>query len=255
MKGFVRWVTGEFIPWVQGRMFRTGIPPDETLVVTNRVFTVANAITFVRLLALPFFVVLAARHAWLWAFLLLGGLAVLDSLDGYVARRFKQTTKLGNALDPVTDRATVITVSVTLVATGIIPLWLAAAILARDVVLLAMVGVLHRLGRPLPVSRVPVTRVGKLATAALLVGIPLLVLSPLRLPGRSVIHAAALLLTLTGVALYYVALGQYAKAGITRLPPAGQRPHRPRQPAGANDASQRLRTAPGPGSSTPPPQR
>jgi cardiolipin synthase len=213
----VNWVRHEFIPWVRGRMFRTGVPLDQPVVVTDRVVTVANGITLIRLLALPLFVYLAAvRRAWLIAFCFFGLLAVLDSMDGYVARRFNQSTRLGGALDPLTDRLTVLTVSVTLLVVGVIPLWMMALLLLRDLLLLAMVGVFFRLGRPLPVSRVPVTRIGKLATLALLVGLPMLLLARVDLPGGAVLHLGALLLTGIGIILYYIALGQYAKAGAIR---------------------------------------
>lgn len=55
---FVRWLTDRFIPWTRGRMFRTGVAADQPVVVTRRVFTLANGITLVRLLGLPLFVYL-----------------------------------------------------------------------------------------------------------------------------------------------------------------------------------------------------
>lgn len=60
---------------------------------------------------------------------------------------------------------------------------------ARDLLLIAVVSVFSRLGRPLPISRVPLTRIGKLATMALLVGLPFLLLARVDLPGRSVLQA------------------------------------------------------------------
>jgi cardiolipin synthase len=215
----VRWLTSRFIPWTHGRMFRTGVALDQPVVVTRRVFTVANGITLVRLLGLPLFVYLLVwRRDWLIAFLLVGVLACLDSIDGYVARRFNQATKLGAALDPLTDRLTVVTLVAALVVTGVLPLWLAGLVLLRDLLLLTMVGVFSRLGRPLPVSRVPVTRIGKLATMALLVGLPFLLLARVDLPGRPVLRAGALTLACVGTVLYYVALGQYVRAGLVRRP-------------------------------------
>ena len=221
MIAVVNWVRDEFVPWVRGRMFRTGVPLDQPLVVTNRVVTTANGITLIRLLALPLFVYLAVvRRDWLLAFSLFCLSAVLDSMDGYVARRFNQSTKLGGALDPLTDRLTVLTASVTLVVVGVIPLWLMALVLLRDVLLLAMVVVFLWLGRPLPVSRIPVTRIGKLATLALLASLPVLLLARVDLPGGAVIHLGALLLTCAGIVLYYIALWQYAKAGARQQAPS-----------------------------------
>jgi cardiolipin synthase len=216
MMGIVNWFRLEFVPWTRGRMFRTGVPFDQPVTVTTRVATVANGITLIRLLGLPVFVYLAAvRHSWLIAFALFGLLAVLDSMDGYVARRFNQSTKLGSALDPLTDRLTILTLSITLVVVGVIPLWVVALVALRDVLLLALVAVFSKLGLPTPVRRIPVTRVGKLATMALLAGLPFLLLARVSLPGGFVIHICGLVLTGSGIALYYIALWQYLRAGIS----------------------------------------
>lgn len=205
-------------------MFRTGVPLDQAVIVTNRVVTIANVITLIRLLGLPLFVYLSAiRHAWVVSFVFVGVLAVLDTLDGYVARRFNQATKLGAALDPLTDRLTVVTVGVTLFVIGVIPLWLVALILLRDGLLLILAAMLAGLGRPVPAGRIPVNRAGKMATMALLVGLPFLMLARAGLPGRPEIHAAGLLLTGLGALLYYVALGQYAKTGLSRQPGVSSR--------------------------------
>ncbi|MEU3988985.1 CDP-alcohol phosphatidyltransferase family protein [Streptomyces platensis] len=150
----------------------------------------ADGITLVRLLGLPLFVYLLVwRHDWLIAFLLIRVLACLDSVDGYVARRFNRVTKLGAALAPLTDRLTVVTLVAALVVTGVLPPWLAVLVLLRDLLPIAVVGVFSRLGRPLPICRVPVTRIGKLPTRALLVGLPFLLFARAGLPGRPVLQA------------------------------------------------------------------
>src|SRR5262249_20347424 len=129
-----------------------------------------------------------------------------------------QATKLGAALDPLTDRLTVVTLVAALVVTGVLPPWLAGLVLLRDLLLLAVVGVFSWLGRPLPVSRGPVTRIGKLATLAPLGGLPFLLLARVDLPARPVVYAGALILACVGTVLYYVALGQYVRAGLVRRP-------------------------------------
>src|SRR2546421_6540348 len=157
-------------------MFRTGIGSDVPLVVHQRKFTWANLITLVRLVGLPFFAYLAlARHAWFASFIVFGTLAFLDSVDGYVARRYNQATRIGAVLDHVTDRATVFVMALVLLALNLLPLALVGLIVTRDVLLLVIVTVLGQLGRPLPTGRVPITRTGKLATMILLVSLPLLI--------------------------------------------------------------------------------
>jgi len=97
----VKRVRHGLVPWLLGRMWRTGVHLDQPVAMTDRVFTVANGITVFRLLALPLFVYLAVvRKEWLAAVALFGLLAFLDTMDGYVARRFNQVTKLGSTLDP-----------------------------------------------------------------------------------------------------------------------------------------------------------
>lgn len=210
----IRWFRHEFIPWTRGRMFRTGVPLDQEIEVSTQVVTVANGITLIRIIGLPVFVYLAlGRHAWLIAFVLFGILAVLDSIDGYVARRFNQSSKLGSAMDPLTDRITVVTLGVTLVVAGVFPVWLMILVVLRDVLLLALFAIYSKLGRPAPVRRVPITRIGKLANMTLLTCLPFLLLARTGLPGRSAIHAVALVLSCAGIILYYVGFGQYLRAG------------------------------------------
>jgi cardiolipin synthase (CMP-forming) len=62
--------------------------------------------------------------------------ATTDWVDGYVARRFDQVTKLGRIMDPLVDRALLATAAVTLLVAGILPWWVLLAIVARDVLLL-----------------------------------------------------------------------------------------------------------------------
>jgi cardiolipin synthase len=215
-----KWVTSTAIPWLRWRMFRTGIPSEAPLVVHERTFTWANLITLVRLLGLPFFAYLAlARHAWFASFVVFGTLAFLDSVDGYIARRYNQATRIGAMLDHVTDRATIFVMALALLALDLLPLVLVGLIVVRDVLLFVIVTVLGQFGRPLPTGRVPITRTGKLATMILLVSLPLLLLRHSRFPGGGGLYWAGLTLTCTGLILYYVAFFQYLRAGMVRRPP------------------------------------
>jgi cardiolipin synthase (CMP-forming) len=198
--------------WITVRLFRSGARGDMNLVVHDRILTVANGMTLTRLLALPLFVYLAAcRHAWGLAFGLLWTLAVIDCLDGYVARRLHQVTRVGIVLDPLADRATVATTTITLLVASVIPWWIGALVAAREALLVILFGGL--LHRRLPI---PVTRISKLATAALLFGIPSFLLNRLDPPGAAVIQGATFLVTLCGIVLSYASLVQYAAAGVRR---------------------------------------
>ena len=106
----------------------------------DRILTVPNALTAVRLACLPVFVVLIAQpdgSGLLAAACLLAGLGVTDGLDGYVARHFDQVSSLGKVADPLVDRGLVLTAVIATVAIGAIPVWLVVLVLAREALVLA----------------------------------------------------------------------------------------------------------------------
>ena len=150
------------------RMFDAGLREDRPVVVHDRVLTVANGITMLRLLGLPLFVwLMVGPERYGMAFLTLVVVGTTDWIDGYVARRFDQVTKLGKLIDPLIDRALLATAGLTLAALGIAPWWVILAIVGRDVLLLIGAFALFG-GNP----GIPVTRLGKAATACLLIGVP-----------------------------------------------------------------------------------
>lgn len=190
------------------RLFDAGLREDRPVVVHDRVWTVANGITFVRLLGLPLIVwlLLGADRPGL-AFAVIAGVATTDWIDGYVARRFDQVTKLGRTLDPVIDRALLVTVGVTLAIAGILPWYVLAAIALRDVTLALVYAALFR-----GVPEIPVTRTGKFGTACLLVGIPSFLVRTLDWSGQGVADAFTWIFTVPGVVAYYIAGAQYLRA-------------------------------------------
>ena len=145
----------------------------ETQVQTDRVVTVPNVLSLLRLLGVPVF---------LW--LILGpkadGLAVLllmvsgftDYLDGMIARRWHQISRVGQLLDPLADRLYIVATLLGLALRGIVPWWLVALLVGRDVLLAGTLPMLRRIGRgPLEVHYL-----GKAATFNLLYAFPLLLL-------------------------------------------------------------------------------
>ena len=210
------WLFDSVIPWFRWRMFRTGVAPKVDLRVHDRTFTWANVITIVRLVGLLLFAYVAlVQHAWFLSFIIFGTVAFLDSIDGYVARRFDQVTKLGGMMDHIVDRATIGAAVLVLLAAGVIPLVIVILVVARDILLALIVLVLAKFDRPLPTGRVPISRTGKLATMTLLVALPFLILDRSSILGHAVIHQVALVMAYIGVGLYYVALFQYLRAGLT----------------------------------------
>lgn len=183
--------------------------------VHRRVLTVPNALSLVRLVALPwlFADILAGHH--LRALLVAAAIAATDWLDGYVARRFDQVSRLGQLLDPLVDRLLVATLAVGMVLAEVVPLWAVVVVLARDALLLAGAGAVLACRAPVP----PVTRTGKAATFVLMVALPAFLLgSALQGAGSGVlaevVRFGAWAGYLVGVALYYAAGATYARASI-----------------------------------------
>lgn len=190
------------------REFDWGARRDRPAVVHDRVLTVANGITALRLLGLPLFVwLLLDREAYGKAFTVIALVASTDWIDGYVARRLDQVTKLGKVLDPLVDRLLMATVSTALLLAGFLPWPFVALLVLRDVVLLAATLVLYG-GIP-PIG---VTRTGKVATAALMLGLPSFLLGGMDWAGAEVFLVLAWLWTTVGLLGYYVAGVQYARA-------------------------------------------
>jgi cardiolipin synthase len=139
----------------------------------GRVLTIPNVISIVRLAGVPLFLWLVLgpeADGWALGVLLLSG--VSDWLDGYLARRLHQTSRLGQVLDPVADRLYILAVVVGLAFRDIIPWWLAVLLPARDLLLWILVPFLRSRGY----HALPVHFLGKAATANLLYAFPLLLL-------------------------------------------------------------------------------
>lgn len=140
----------------------------------DRVWTVPNVISLLRLLGVPVFLWLALgprADGWALGVLMLAG--VSDYLDGKIARRWGQTSKLGTLLDPAADRLYILATIIALTVRDIVPVWLAVILPLRDLLLAFTLPVLRRHGYgPLPVHFI-----GKAATFALLYAFPLLLVS------------------------------------------------------------------------------
>lgn len=140
---------------------------------TDRILTIPNVLSFVRLLLVPVFLWLVLGPQWdELALLVLIVSGITDYLDGKLARTLGQASKIGAILDPVADRLYILAVVVGLGIREIIPWWLAVALPLRDVFLFSLVPFLRTRGY----SSLPVHFLGKAATAGLLYAFPLLLL-------------------------------------------------------------------------------
>lgn len=134
-----------------------------------------NLLTLVRFLLIPVFVVLVVQGHPAWAIISLVVLGVTDWADGFIARRFHQESKLGKALDPLADRLSIIAVVLSLVLVGLLPWWVVAVVVLVDLVLLVISSTLFR-GSP----DLDVTWTGKIRSALLFVGLPVLLFSSIQ---------------------------------------------------------------------------
>lgn len=173
--------------------------------MSSRVVTVPNVISLVRLLLVPVFAVLIVEGYDLWALVVLAVSGASDWLDGVLARRLDQVSRLGQMLDPAADRLFILVTLLGLAWRDVVPVWLVVVIVGRDLLLVSLLPWLARHGYgPLPVSFA-----GKAGTFALLYAFPLLLLA--EMPGWLGDAAAVLgwAFTWWGIGLYWVAGLQY----------------------------------------------
>ena len=140
--------------------------------VSTRIWTVPNVLSMLRLLLVPVFLILVIAGAYVPALIVLVTASVTDLLDGFLARRFNQVTRLGQLLDPAADRLYIFAALIGLAANELVPWWIVIVIVARDalIVVLGIVLANHGYG-PLPVHQL-----GKAATFALFTGLPVIML-------------------------------------------------------------------------------
>jgi cardiolipin synthase len=125
---------------------------------STALLTLPNVITFARLCAVPLSVWLVLEHQFSQAFFLFLAAGLSDAVDGWLARRNGGGNMVGALLDPVADKALLVTMYVTLASVDALPDWLAILVVFRDVVIVGGVVVLSLLGqsvliRPLYISK------------------------------------------------------------------------------------------------------
>ncbi|HEY4947216.1 MAG TPA: CDP-alcohol phosphatidyltransferase family protein [Acidimicrobiales bacterium] len=172
----------------------------------DRIVTVPNAITLVRLACIPLFVwLLFGADRQTAAALLLAALGATDWVDGFVARRYHQVSTFGKVLDPVADRVLVVTAVITITIHGAVPVWFGAATLAREVVVSVAVLLLASLGA----KRIDVLWVGKAGTFALMFSYPAFLLGDGDARWQGPFLVLAWVTGIIGLTLAWVAAGSY----------------------------------------------
>jgi cardiolipin synthase len=172
----------------------------------DRVLTVPNAISIVRLLCVPIFLWLLfgrddrADAAWM-----LGALGATDWIDGYIARHFNQVSTLGKVLDPVADRILLLTAAAAILVDGSVPRWIAIVVLVREALISAAVLALAAAGA----RRIDVQWAGKAGTFGMMFALPLFLMSHSTVGWHRGAGTFAWLFVLPGLALAWYAAATY----------------------------------------------
>jgi cardiolipin synthase (CMP-forming) len=201
------------------RVYDIGGRDGEPQEATDRIWTWANGLSFVRLLALPIIYLDLVGERWTRAFVLLAVFSATDWLDGYLARRLDQMTKLGKLLDPISDRLLFVVVGVGFVVAGLLPLWAVLLLVVRDALVVGVGLVMLSRGRRPP----DVSRLGKTATFGLMFSLPVFLLAQVFETSAGEPNAVLLALAWFGL-LVNTALYWLAAVGYVRVLRAGSRP-------------------------------
>jgi cardiolipin synthase (CMP-forming) len=172
---------------------------------SHKYLTAPNAFTLLRLCCIPLFLyLLLGRHNRAGAAWLLGGLGATDWVDGWLARRFNQTSEFGKIFDPIADRLLFIVGISGIIIDRAAPLWFAWAVVAREVL---FGGTLVVATLAYKMQRFDVTWLGKLATFLLMFAFPGFMLGATTFPLHQGFLVAAWILGIPGLVLsYYTAI-------------------------------------------------
>lgn len=174
----------------------------------DRILTVPNAVTAIRLACIPVFVVLLAqphRRHWEAAAWLLAATGATDWVDGQLARRLGQVSTVGKVLDPLADRLLLGVGTIATIVVGAIPIWVAAVALAREAVVAVGFLVVAAVGG----RRMDVSWAGKAGTFSLMVALPLFLIGHSGAGWHSGGEDAAWVFAIPGLALGWFSAIRY----------------------------------------------
>jgi cardiolipin synthase len=186
----------------------TGPPDDEGGL--DRVLTLPNVISLVRLACVPVFLwLLFGRENRVGAALLLGGLGATDWVDGYIARHFNQVSDLGKILDPIADKVLLVVGMVAILVDGSVPAVIFWPAIAREVLVAGTTVLLGALGA----RRIDVSWAGKCGTLLMMVAFPLFLWGH----GHGPATAVAWVVAVAGLIMAWYAAATYVRPAVTAL--------------------------------------
>jgi cardiolipin synthase len=180
----------------------------------DRVLTIPNVISVVRLLCMPVFVyLLFGRDNRAAAASLLAALGCTDWIDGYIARRWNQVSALGKVLDPVADRLLFFVGVGAILIDGSVPVWVAVLVLGREALVAGATLALAAAGA----RRIDVTWFGKAGTFGLMVAFPLFLAAESTLGWRDTAAVLAWVAAIPALVFSYISLVMYVPIGRRAL--------------------------------------
>lgn len=180
----------------------------------DRILTIPNVISVVRLLLIPVFLyLLFGRDNRAGAAGLLAGLGATDWVDGYIARHFNQTSTLGKILDPTADRLMLLVSVGAIIVDGAIPAAVAVLVLVRE----GAVGIAALVLAAMGARRIDVTWYGKAGTFGLMFAIPFFLTAESTIGWRDTAEVLAWVCVVPGLVFGYIAALQYIPLGRRAL--------------------------------------
>ncbi len=128
--------------------------------------SIPNLITLARILMVPVVVWAIASHTMWLAFVLFLVAGVSDGVDGFLAKRFNMTTELGAYLDPLADKALIVSIYLTLGINGDIPPWLVILVVSRDILIVGGIILSWLMDNPLKIKPLWVSKLNTVAQIA-----------------------------------------------------------------------------------------
>ncbi|WP_334175357.1 CDP-alcohol phosphatidyltransferase family protein [Pseudoxanthobacter sp.] len=124
---------------------------------------VPNLITIARLIAVPIVIWAIATHDYDTAFWVFVAAGISDAVDGYLAKRFGLETALGAHLDPLADKALLVSVYVTCGIIAAMPVWLVVLVVSRDILIVGAVVLALVMGRPVEMRPLKISKANTFA--------------------------------------------------------------------------------------------
>ena len=167
--------------------------------------SIPNIITLGRIILVPVIVWAIASAQMEIAFSIFIIAGVSDAVDGFLAKRFNMTSELGALLDPLADKALLVSIYVALGIWGALPLWIVILVVSRDIMIVSAVIVSWLFEKPVPMKPLMVSKLNTVAQVALAA----LILASLGfnfkpLPYDRILMAVVTVFTLASVSLYLV---------------------------------------------------